>query len=91
MNRYFFNLLFLLCVSIYSHADVWNSPHDSEQVKEEVLFSSFSIPPKRLDPVVSYSSNEWAIITTFAVQLLEASLYVRAVDVNSDANDTLFG
>ena len=49
-------------MSINLHANVWNSPQDSEKVKEEVLFSSFSIPPKRLDPVVSYSANEWKII-----------------------------
>ena len=62
MNRYFFKVLLLLLMSLDIHADVWNTPHDSEKVKKEVLFSSFSIPPKRLDPVVSYSSNEWAIM-----------------------------
>ena len=62
MNRYFFKILLLLLISINVYADVWNSPQDSKKAKEEVLFSSFSIPPKRLDPVVSYSSNEWAIM-----------------------------
>jgi len=62
MNRYFFKVLLLLLLSLNIHADVWNTPYDSKKAKEEVLFSSFSIPPKRLDPVVSYSSNEWAIM-----------------------------
>lgn len=43
-------------------ADVWNNPHDSEKIATQTLFSAFSMPPKRLDPVVSYNANEWAII-----------------------------
>jgi ABC-type transport system substrate-binding protein len=45
------------------HADVWNNPHPASKVKQDVLFSSFSLPPKHLDPVISYSSNEWAILS----------------------------
>ncbi len=56
-------LLFLLVVTSHTQASVWNSPHAASKVKEDVLFSSFSAPPKHLDPVVSYSSNEWAIIS----------------------------
>ncbi|HIQ26973.1 MAG TPA: peptide ABC transporter substrate-binding protein [Sulfurovum sp.] len=52
----------LLCISIFVYADVWNNPHDSQKVKTDTLFSSFSLPPKKLDPVISYSMNEWAII-----------------------------
>jgi ABC-type transport system substrate-binding protein len=44
-------------------ADIWNSPYDRAKSKEGVLYSFFSTPPKHLDPVVSYSSNEWAIIS----------------------------
>jgi len=44
------------------NADVWNNPHSEEKSASNTLFSSFSLPPKRLDPVVSYSSNEWAFI-----------------------------
>lgn len=52
----------LLTISIFAYAEVWNNPHDSEKIKTDTLFTSFSLPPKKLDPVVSYSSNEWAII-----------------------------
>ena len=45
------------------NADVWNNPHSASKVKQDVLFSSFSLPPKHLDPVISYSSNEWAILS----------------------------
>jgi len=41
----------------------WNSPYPAEKIQKSVLFSSFSAPPKHLDPVVSYSSNEWGIIS----------------------------
>ena len=41
----------------------WNAPYSNEELQSETLFSSFSSPPKHLDPVVSYSSNEWAILS----------------------------
>ncbi|MDG6778087.1 ABC transporter substrate-binding protein [Thiomicrorhabdus sp. zzn3] len=41
---------------------LWNQPYPTEQIRSSTLFSSFSEPPKHLDPVVSYSSNEWAIL-----------------------------
>ena len=62
MNIKLLKILLLLCATVSVYADVWNSPHDIKKVKTETLFSSFSLPPKRLDPVVSYSANEWAII-----------------------------
>ena len=54
-------VLFLL-ITIQACSNVWNSPHDPRKIKEDTLFSSFSVPLKRLDPVVSYNANEWAII-----------------------------
>ena len=53
-------LLLLMTSEVYSN--VWNNPHDAKKIKSDTLFTSFSIPLKRLDPVVSYSANEWAII-----------------------------
>jgi len=55
-------IFLLLCMTVHVVADVWNNPHDSEKIKSQTLFSAFSTPPKRLDPVVSYNANEWAII-----------------------------
>jgi len=63
MGIQYIKIYFIICIAvIYSHAAVWNSPHNSKKVKTDTLFSSFSLPPKRLDPVISYSANEWAII-----------------------------
>ena len=55
-------IILLLLITIQAYATIWNSPQDPKKTKENTLFSSFSIPLKRLDPVVSYNANEWAII-----------------------------
>ncbi|MDX1796723.1 MAG: ABC transporter substrate-binding protein [Hydrogenovibrio sp.] len=54
--------LLLLAVSGCSES-VWNSPYALSETQEPILFSSFSSPPKHLDPVVSYNANEWSIIS----------------------------
>ena len=40
----------------------WNNPYPASQGGENILYSSFSDRPKHLDPVRSYSSNEYAFI-----------------------------
>lgn len=40
----------------------WNNPYPSGWTEENTLFSAFSAPPKTLDPVKSYSSNEWVFL-----------------------------
>jgi oligopeptide transport system substrate-binding protein len=40
----------------------WNNPYPASQRGENILYSSFSDRPKHLDPVRSYSSNEYAFI-----------------------------
>ncbi len=52
----------MLCFTVSGQTGVWNNPHDSEKIKTDTLFSSFSIPLKKLDPVQSYNAIEWAII-----------------------------
>ena len=55
--------IFLLMMIVSSlQADVWNNPYSKEKSASNTLFTSFSLSPKRLDPVVSYNSNEWALI-----------------------------
>lgn len=41
---------------------VWNDPYPSDAEATDVVYSSFSERPKRLDPVSSYSSNEYQFI-----------------------------
>ncbi len=62
MYRLFFFFLLLLGFSASLQSAVWNNPHESSKVKTNTLFTSFSLPPKHLDPVISYSANEWAFI-----------------------------
>ena len=54
--------IFVLMMVSFLQADVWNNPHSRKKSASNTLFSSFSLPPKRLDPVVSYNANEWAFI-----------------------------
>ncbi|MBD3754270.1 MAG: ABC transporter substrate-binding protein [Gammaproteobacteria bacterium] len=57
--------VFVLSATLFSLAGcqgLWNQPYSNAQIQSSILFSSFSEPPKHLDPVVSYSSNEWAIL-----------------------------
>jgi ABC-type transport system substrate-binding protein len=59
-------LIYLISISIilnFLSASPWNSPYKKEDIEKKTLFTSFSSPPKHLDPVVSYSSNEWVIIS----------------------------
>lgn len=40
----------------------WNNPYPRGWTKENTLFAAFSAPPKTLDPVKSYSNNEWVFL-----------------------------
>lgn len=41
---------------------VWNNPYPAGDDEKNILYSSFDSRPKHLDPVRSYSANEYAII-----------------------------
>ncbi len=40
----------------------WNNPYSAEEVKQNIYYDSFSERPKHLDPVSSYSSNEYVFL-----------------------------
>lgn len=63
-----YSFLFFLLSGCTS--EPWNSPYAQGDAAQSVLFSSFSSPPKHLDSVVSYNSNEWQ----FSSQILEPPL-----------------
>jgi ABC-type transport system substrate-binding protein len=56
-------MIILLCLNISIYASVWNNPHSSKKIETDTLFSSFSLPLKRLDPVQSYNAVEWSVIS----------------------------
>ena len=62
MGNIYIKIVLFLLIAIQLSANVWNNPYNSEKVKSDTLFTSFSVPLKRLDPVVSYNANEWVII-----------------------------
>ena len=52
----------MMCVLGACSDSVWNNPYPSESETSNVIYSSFSERPKRLDPVSSYSANEYQFI-----------------------------
>ena len=62
MYRIGFPLLLVLLCAVSLEGSVWNSPYGKYAAQENTLFTAFTFPPKRLDPVISYNANEWAFI-----------------------------
>jgi ABC-type transport system substrate-binding protein len=63
----------LLAVALFLPAcgePPWNNPYPERQAGENILYGAFSERPKHLDPVRSYSSNEY----TFIAQIYEPPL-----------------
>lgn len=54
--------LLVTCVLTACGDGVWNNPYPNETGTSDVIYSSFGERPKRLDPVSSYSSNEYQFI-----------------------------
>jgi ABC-type transport system substrate-binding protein len=61
--KYFMQILTFILIISNSNATIWNSPYSAKEEKKNTLFSSFSLPPKHFDPVISYSASEWGIIS----------------------------
>lgn len=62
--------LCVLLLGIVGCDQVWNSPHEAESFGEKIGYSSFSEPPKTLDPAKSYSADE----IRFTAQIYEPLL-----------------
>jgi len=65
----------------------WNSPYSNDEKisgnKELVTYSSFSERPKHLDPVRSYSSNEYAFIAQIYEPLLQYHFLKRPYELTT--------
>ena len=72
-------LIRLLVVSflLSGCSQMWNNPHDIDLLSDNILFSSFSSPPKHLDPVISYNENEWAFNSQVYEPLLQYNYFKR--------------
>jgi len=65
---YFYIVIF--CCLTGCELNAVNSPYPGEQAKENILYSSFTLRPKHLDPARSYSANE----ANFTGQIYEPPL-----------------
>ena len=55
-----FLCIFLVCTGCEQSA--WNNPYPKEDASKRIYYDSFSERPKHLDPVSSYSSNEYVFL-----------------------------
>jgi len=55
-----FAVILILCTACRNQP--WNNPYPADESNKKIYYSSFNERPKHLDPAMSYSSNEWAII-----------------------------
>ncbi|MBI4193768.1 MAG: ABC transporter substrate-binding protein [Betaproteobacteria bacterium] len=71
MTRSFRSLL-LLCCALLGGCDSspWNNPYPASENGRNILYSAFAERPKHLDPVQSYSENEY----TFIAQIYQPPL-----------------
>ena len=65
-------LRLLLCFALLAGCDgsTWNNPYPPSQSGANILYSAFTERPKHLDPVQSYSENEY----TFIAQIYQPPL-----------------
>ncbi|MCF6354269.1 MAG: ABC transporter substrate-binding protein [Candidatus Polarisedimenticolaceae bacterium] len=55
-------MMILVSLLVACDNDSWNNPYSAKESDKNILYSSFSERPKHLDPVRSYSSNEYLFI-----------------------------
>ena len=67
-------IAFMLCAC---SEEVWNNPYPGGEAISNVVYSSFSERPKHLDPVSSYSSNEYEFIAQIYEPPLQYHYLVR--------------
>ncbi len=59
----------------------WNNPYPASQAGANILYSSFSERPKHLDPVQSYSENEYAFIANIYQPPLQYHYFKRPYEL----------
>ncbi len=68
--------MFFACI-LSACDNVWNDPYPSEGDVSNVIYSSFSERPKRLDPAKSYSANEYQFIAQIYEPPLQYHYLIR--------------
>ena len=76
---YFFIWVPLFCVACGPSS--WNNPYPYQESDELVYYDSFSERPKHLDPVSSYSSNEYIFLGQIYEPLLQYHFLKRPYEL----------
>jgi len=59
----------------------WNNPYPASEAGTNILYSSFTERPKHLDPVQSYSENEYALIANIYQPPLQYHYFKRPYEL----------
>ena len=59
----------------------WNNPHPASEAGANIFYTSFSERPKHLDPVQSYSENEYALIANIYQPPLQYHYFKRPYEL----------
>ncbi len=59
----------------------WNNPHPASEAGANILYTSFSERPKHLDPVQSYSENEYSLIANIYQPPLQYHYFKRPYEL----------
>ncbi|MEO8631090.1 MAG: ABC transporter substrate-binding protein, partial [Betaproteobacteria bacterium] len=62
MKRFLRAVIWLALSALSACSSPWNDPYPASQRKANIFYASFSERPKHLDPVQSYSENEYLLI-----------------------------
>ena len=76
-------LSWMLCFVVLAACDgqSWNNPYPASQAGANILYSAFTERPKHLDPVQSYSSNEYTFIAQIYQPLLQYHYFKRPYEL----------
>ena len=78
-----FRFCLLLCLALLGGCDgsTWNNPYPASQAGTNILYSAFTERPKHLDPVQSYSSNEYELIANIYQPPLQYHYFKRPYEL----------
>src|SRR5688572_14290644 len=74
-------MLVAVALSAGCSATPWNNPHPASEAGANILYSSFTERPKHLDPVQSYSENEYSLIANIYQPPLQYHYFKRPYEL----------
>ena len=74
-------MLIVVALSAGCSATPWNNPYPASEAGANILYSSFSERPKHLDPVQSYSENEYTLIANIYQPPLQYHYFKRPYEL----------